>query len=161
MGIMVVRPGSGQLETPETMTFAEAQAAVEGYVERVWLDEDRTLCVLVNEEGFLRKLELNAAASMIARRRLVGVAVFLSDDDIRAVLGDEDETRCPDSSRRSRRWRPRSGVTIKRRAESRAEVDRLVVAPSRRRAKHVARASELGAGGVFVETESRGSRGAA
>lgn len=89
MGIMVVRPGSGQLETPETMTFAEAQAAVEGYVERVWLDEDRTLCVLVNEEGFLRKLELNAAASMIARRRLVGVAVFLSDDDIRAVLGDE------------------------------------------------------------------------
>lgn len=88
--ILVARPGSDVLTPVESMTFAEAQAVVEGYVEVLWLVENEA-CALVNEEGRLRSMPFNGAASYVAGRPLVGPAVFLTDEHVDLVLGRRDD----------------------------------------------------------------------
>lgn len=71
----------------QSMTFAEAQAAVGGYFEVVWLAWG-SACLLVNKEGRLKALPVNALATALAGRVLVGDVVHLTDTDaVFEVLG--------------------------------------------------------------------------
>ena len=79
----------GSIEVRSTMTFAEAQAAVGGFVEVVPTDDG---VLLVNEEGRLRGMEPNLNASYTFGRMLVGPVVSLTGSDVDAVLGSGDST---------------------------------------------------------------------
>lgn len=74
----------GSIETVPAMTFAEAQKAVEGYVEVVGVPDG---IVLVNEEGRLRKMVPNLNASFQFRVLLFGPVVHLTDESCDDVLG--------------------------------------------------------------------------
>ena len=66
------------------MTFAEAQAYVGGYVERVRCQGDRWL--LVNEEGLLCGLPVNTTASVLAGQPIVGNAVAVTAAEMKKIL---------------------------------------------------------------------------
>lgn len=65
--------------------FEACQAAVGGYVEPVRLTNGDVL--LVNEEGLLQGLPLNPGASLLARREIVGPAVFVPRKLVKRLLG--------------------------------------------------------------------------
>lgn len=74
----------GSIETVPAMTFAEAQKAVEGYVEVVRVSDG---ILLVNEEGRLRKMAPNLHASLQFNQLLFGPVVHLTDGSCDDVLG--------------------------------------------------------------------------
>lgn len=63
------------LEPDESLE--KMQKAVKGYVEVVRLDARNTL--LVNEEGMLKQMPVNAVASRLAGQMLVGPVVVLEN----------------------------------------------------------------------------------
>ena len=58
-------------------TLEEAQSLVEGYVEKIALENGDVL--LVNEEGRLENLEVNAEASKLVGVPIVGNAVVIKN----------------------------------------------------------------------------------
>lgn len=60
-------------------TLEALQAAVDGYIETVTLVPGRAV-MIVNEEGLLRGMAPNPAASMIARTKIVGPALIVGVD---------------------------------------------------------------------------------
>ncbi len=73
--VQILRTHTIVPELPETMTFRDAEKVVGGYVEVVGVPSGG--CLLVNEEGQLRRLPANEAATALAGRPIVGDAVFL------------------------------------------------------------------------------------
>lgn len=78
----------GSVIDRSALTFAEAQAAVGGYVEVVRVSNG---VLLVNEEGRLRGLMANLNASYEFGRLLAGPVVLLTGPDVDAVLGTDDD----------------------------------------------------------------------
>ena len=60
-------------------TLDALQAAVDGYIEAVTLIPDKAV-MIVNEEGLLRNLPPNPAASMISNTKIVGTAIIVGVD---------------------------------------------------------------------------------
>ncbi len=60
-------------------TLEALQAAVDGYIETVTLVPGRAV-MIVNEEGLLRGMAPNPAASMIAGNKIVGPALIVGVD---------------------------------------------------------------------------------
>lgn len=60
-------------QTGPTFSLLELQTYVGGYIEPVWLPDNRVM--IVNEEGRLQELPLNRTASAIAQRWIVGDVV--------------------------------------------------------------------------------------
>lgn len=75
----------GSVQTREVMSFSEAQEVVGGYVEVVRIPLGGVL--LVNEEGRLREMAPNVAASRRFGILLVGPVVHLTDESCDDVLG--------------------------------------------------------------------------
>ena len=57
----------------------ELQRAVDGYIETLTLIPDKCV-MIVNEEGKLRELEINLAASAVANQTIVGPALVVGVD---------------------------------------------------------------------------------
>ena len=53
------------------------QEAVDGYIEIVRIPGDSNMILVVNEDGLLKQLPVNAIASAIARQPIVGNAVMI------------------------------------------------------------------------------------
>ena len=53
------------------------QNAVGGYIEVVAIPSDATLCLVVDEEGRLKELDVNETASRMAEQCIFGPAVLL------------------------------------------------------------------------------------
>lgn len=84
--VQILRAQTIVPEVPETMTFRDAQKVVGGYVEVVRVPAGG--CLLVNEDGQLRRLPVNEAATALAGRPIVGDAVFLLNTAaVNRVLG--------------------------------------------------------------------------
>lgn len=79
----VMQPDGSVTTCPAT--FEACQKAVNGYVEPVRLPNGNVL--LVNEEGLLLGMPFNPGASILARRELVGPAVFVPKRLTKRVLG--------------------------------------------------------------------------
>lgn len=60
-------------------TLDAFQEAVDGYIETVTLVQGRAV-MIVNEEGLLRGMAPNPAASMIAKTKIVGPALIVGVD---------------------------------------------------------------------------------
>lgn len=60
-------------------TLEALQTAVDGYIETVTLIPGKAV-MIVNEEGLLRGMAPNPAASMIARTKIVGPALIVGVD---------------------------------------------------------------------------------
>lgn len=60
-------------------TLEALQAAVDGYIEAVTLIPGKAV-MIVNEEGLLRGMAPNPAASMIAKTKIVGPALIVGVD---------------------------------------------------------------------------------
>ena len=60
-------------------TLEALQAAVDGYIETVTLIPGKAV-MIVNEEGLLRGMTPNPAASMIAKTKIVGPALIVGVD---------------------------------------------------------------------------------
>jgi len=71
------------LDPEEGYSLAELQAMVGGYVEVVQLPNDDGLIMIVNEEGRLKGLPENWAASGIAGRRIVGPALVCRSEHVK------------------------------------------------------------------------------
>jgi hypothetical protein len=67
-------------ESGEAFGLKELQKAVGGYIELVYLGNDKIL--VVNEEGLLENLPLNRKASTLARRPIVGNVVYCDNKQI-------------------------------------------------------------------------------
>jgi hypothetical protein len=81
MPIAIVYKADGETKNVEPKNgirfmLEELQEYVGGYIELVHLMEPKYY-LLVNEDGLLRGLPLNKAASVIAGRRIVGDAVYM------------------------------------------------------------------------------------
>jgi hypothetical protein len=61
------------------------QEAVGGYIEMVKLGDGRIM--YVNEDGLTKRLPPNPAASLLARRNIVGNVVVLTKAETKAELG--------------------------------------------------------------------------
>lgn len=87
MAIDIIRPdGTSRTVGPgEAFGFADAQREVQGYIEVVPVSGGAK--ALVNEEGRVRGLLPNRAASARAGYPLVGTVVIVSGPDVRRVLG--------------------------------------------------------------------------
>jgi len=59
----------------EKISLDEAQKIVGGYVQLLSLPNGK---LLVDEEGLLKNLPINAEASMLANQRIVGNAIFFA-----------------------------------------------------------------------------------
>lgn len=68
-----------------TITFADAQKYVLGYVEVVRVDHAGSV-LLVNEDGRLKKLVRNEYATFLASQVICGPAVLLTGADVDRVL---------------------------------------------------------------------------
>lgn len=64
----------------ETPHLEDAQRFVGGYVELVYSRLYPSVQLLVNEEGLLKRLPVNVAASCIAGFQIVGPALVLTGD---------------------------------------------------------------------------------
>ena len=62
-------------------SLKELQGAVGGFIEIVHLGNDKLL--VVDEEGLLKSLRINAKASILARRPIVGTAVLCDNGQIK------------------------------------------------------------------------------
>lgn len=60
-------------------TLEALQTAVGGYIETVTLIPDNAV-MIVNEEGLLRGMSPNPAASLVARTKIVGPAIIVGVD---------------------------------------------------------------------------------
>jgi len=84
--IITVNDGSSvERDVRKSMTFKEAQKVVGGYVEVLRIPNGAIL--LVNDEGLIRRLPYNRAASFECGRQIVGDAVLLTGESIVEVLG--------------------------------------------------------------------------
>lgn len=66
-------------ETEIENTLEALQAAVDGNIEAVTLIPDKAV-MIVNEEGLLRGMPHNPAATMIAKTKIVGPAIVVGVD---------------------------------------------------------------------------------
>ncbi len=80
----VVNVGESSVELGKLPTFKECQKIVGGLVETVQLPFGM---LLVNEEGLLMSLPVNAEASLLAGQVIVGNAVVLLGSEVDKVLG--------------------------------------------------------------------------
>ncbi len=74
-------------------TLEALQAAVDGYIETVTLIPGKAV-MIVNEEGLLRNLPPNPAASMIAGTKIVGPALIVGVDGDEFTDVPEDVEYC-------------------------------------------------------------------
>lgn len=73
-------------------TLEALQAAVDGYIETVTLIPGKAV-MIVNEEGLLRNLPPNPAASMISNTKIVGTAIIVGVDGEEFTDVPEDVVR--------------------------------------------------------------------
>jgi hypothetical protein len=85
--------GRGIISADIENTLEALQAAVGGYIEAVTLVPGRAV-MIVNEEGLLRGMAPNPAASMIAKTKIVGPAIVVGVDGEEFTDIPEDVERC-------------------------------------------------------------------
>lgn len=73
--ITIVRPRNGKI-----FELEELQAVVGGYIEGVRLKDGRTM--YVNEEGVIRNLPINGAATFAAQQLIVGDVIIIERNEI-------------------------------------------------------------------------------
>ena len=73
-------------------TLEALQHAVDGYIEAVTLIPGKAV-MIVNEEGLLRNLPPNPAASMISNTKIVGTAIIVGVDGEEFTDVPEDVVR--------------------------------------------------------------------
>lgn len=74
--VKMVKPNNARY-----FTLKELQGFVGGYIELVYLDDDITM--VVNEEGVLRGLKTNYAASFLARVQILGDVLVCKRTEIK------------------------------------------------------------------------------
>jgi hypothetical protein len=74
-------------------TLDAFQSAVDGYIESVTLVPGKAV-MIVNEEGLLRNLPPNPAASMISNTKIVGTAIIVGVDGEEFTDVPEDVVKC-------------------------------------------------------------------
>jgi uncharacterized protein DUF3846 len=77
MNAKIIRANGIEDAMLATPTLEACQRVVGGYVEMVQIDGGRRQ-MLVNEEGLLQNLPINAKASALAQRHIVGDVVILA-----------------------------------------------------------------------------------
>ena len=76
----------GSVEVITVRNFKHAQELVGGFVEVVASYKHEGCTLLVNEEGLLRNLPLNATASVLTGEHIVGNALRLSKSETKKVM---------------------------------------------------------------------------
>lgn len=83
MAIFIKFDGDDKNVSPEDgreFGLKELQGYVDGYIELVYLPDEKIM--VVNEEGLIHGLPQNRKASILARRPIVGNVVIISSDQI-------------------------------------------------------------------------------
>lgn len=82
MALLLKTEGDPEMMSSENNGYIkldQLQKAVGGYIEQITLEKG---LLFVNEEGRLKNLPFNPHASLMARKDIVGDAVFCLEDEI-------------------------------------------------------------------------------
>ena len=84
----LIKPDGSTQKLPDTLTFAQIQKLVGGYVQTITCLNRDTMCI--NEEGKLQDLPINPQATAIADLFkddfIVGNAITLSPEETQKIL---------------------------------------------------------------------------